>query len=190
MSVGQITKQHIIKTTAQLFRLYGYEGVSITTIVKACETTKGALYHHFPNGKEQLLLAAIDYTENLMVNDTTQMLNRHEDPIEAIQQHIEFIATQVEERIEYVGIPIGNIAGDMALKNEAVRQACANVFLRCEALFEEKLMASGFAEDDSNALAFTINALYEGGILLSVTHASGDPLRAIAKQIPYLLAPR
>jgi TetR/AcrR family transcriptional repressor of lmrAB and yxaGH operons len=164
--------------------------VSIATIVKACDTTKGAIYHHFPAGKEQLLLAAIDFTESWMIKDTAQILKRRDNPIEAIQQHIEYIATQVEEHNDFVGIPIGNIAGEMALKNELVRQACATVFLNYEVLFQEKLMISGFAEDDAKALATTLNALYEGGILLSVTHASGEPLRSIAKQIPYLLAPR
>ncbi|MBD7946030.1 TetR/AcrR family transcriptional regulator [Psychrobacillus sp. FSL K6-2684] len=190
MSVGQETKQHIIQTAGHLFRWYGFEAVSIATIIKECNTTKGALYHHFPNGKEELLLAAIQYTGKIMLQDTRNLLSESADPIKILSSHLNHIASQVELNREIDGVPIGNIAGEMAIKNNEIRLACDQVFKSWQQLIKDKFIDCGMQEEDASNLAITLNALFEGGILLSITSASGDPLRAIAKQIPYLVAPK
>ena len=186
MPPGMDTKQHLIQTAGHLFSCYGFEAVSISTILKESNTTKGALYHHFPNGKEELLLAAIQYTGDLLLRDTRNLLNDSADPMEKLINQLNRIATQIEHKHELYGVPIGNIAGEMALKNNEIRLACDKVFTSWQQLIKEKLINSGMSEESASNLAITLNALFEGGILLSVTSASGNPLRAIAKQIPYL----
>lgn len=187
MPPGMETKQHLIKTAGHLFSCYGFEAVSISTIIKESNTTKGALYHHFPNGKEELLLAAIQYTGDLLLTDTKNLLNKSADPIEMLFNQLNLIATQIEQKHELYGVPIGNIAGEMALKNNEIRLACDHVFKSWQKLVKEKFIDYGMSEECATNLAITLNALFEGGILLSVTSASGDPLRAIAKQIPNLV---
>lgn len=186
MPPGMETKQHLIQTASHLFSCYGFEAVSISTIINESNTTKGALYHHFPNGKEELLLAAIQYTGELLLRDTRNLLNESADPIEMLLNQLNMIATQIEHKHELYGVPIGNIAGEMALKNNEIRLACDKVFKSWQQLMKEKLINGGMSEECASNLAVTLNALFEGGILLSVTSASGAPLRAIAKQIPNL----
>ena len=53
------TKSQIIYIATNLFQQKGYKGVGVSEILKACNITKGALYHHFPNGKEELLIACL-----------------------------------------------------------------------------------------------------------------------------------
>lgn len=186
MPPGMGTKQHLIQTASHLFSCYGFEAVSISTIINESNTTKGALYHHFPNGKEELLLAAIQYTGDLLIRDTKNLLNKSADPIEMLLNQLNMIATQIEHKHGLYGVPIGNIAGEMALKNNEIRLACDKVFKSWQQLIKEQFINRGMSEESASNLSITLNALFEGGILLSVTSASGDPLRAIAKQIPNL----
>jgi TetR/AcrR family transcriptional repressor of lmrAB and yxaGH operons len=51
----------------------------------------------------------------------------------------------------------------------------------------KKLHEAGYSEKRSKDLSIVINALIEGGILLALTAKSGEPLHAIAEQIPLLL---
>lgn len=46
------TKSLMIETATLLFQQKGYKNVGVSEILKACNVTKGALYHHFPNGKK------------------------------------------------------------------------------------------------------------------------------------------
>ena len=53
------TKSLIIDIATSLFQQKGYLGVGLNEILKACNISKGSLYHHFPNGKEELLIACL-----------------------------------------------------------------------------------------------------------------------------------
>jgi AcrR family transcriptional regulator len=56
---GDVTRQHIIEKSMQLFSVKGYFNTSIDNIVKATGLTKGGLYGHFRN-KEEIWYAAYD----------------------------------------------------------------------------------------------------------------------------------
>jgi TetR/AcrR family transcriptional regulator, lmrAB and yxaGH operons repressor len=53
------TKSQIIDISKSLFQQKGYKSVGIAEILKACNISKGSFYHHFPNGKEELLIACL-----------------------------------------------------------------------------------------------------------------------------------
>lgn len=49
-----MSKETIIPNLLELFRQYGYDGVSIARISESTGLGKASLYHHFPQGKEQM----------------------------------------------------------------------------------------------------------------------------------------
>ncbi|MDZ5605542.1 TetR family transcriptional regulator [Bacillus pseudomycoides] len=68
------TKSLIIDITTKLFQQKGYKGVGLNEILRACNITKGALYHHFPNGKEELLIACLQ-SLNEAITQTSQQVS-------------------------------------------------------------------------------------------------------------------
>ena len=52
------TKERLIRSASDLFRKRGYSGVGVAEILVAAKAPKGSLYHHFPNGKSDLAMAA------------------------------------------------------------------------------------------------------------------------------------
>jgi len=52
--VGKVGRSGIIAAAEQLFRDYGYKPVSLADIAGAAGIRKPSVYHHFPEGKEQL----------------------------------------------------------------------------------------------------------------------------------------
>lgn len=53
----------------QLFREQGYDGVSLANIAEATGLGKASLYHHFPGGKDEMVMATLTYAgEWLTVN--------------------------------------------------------------------------------------------------------------------------
>ena len=57
-----------------------------------------------------------------------------------------------------------------------------------ETAFKEKLLESGFTKLKAEELGTFITAAVEGGIILSRTYHSGDPLRTVAKHLKVLLS--
>ena len=61
------TKDRLIRSSSELFRERGYSGVGVAEILKAANAPKGSLYHHFPNGKSDLALAAAAWASDGML---------------------------------------------------------------------------------------------------------------------------
>jgi TetR/AcrR family transcriptional regulator, lmrAB and yxaGH operons repressor len=64
-----LSKETIILDLLELFRHYGYDGVSIARISEATGLGKASLYHHFPRGKEQMAEEVLSFVADA-VNDS------------------------------------------------------------------------------------------------------------------------
>ena len=59
-------RQHILDKAAGLFAAEGFHKASMSSIARACDTSKSSLYHYFPS-KEDILYAVMhDHTELLL----------------------------------------------------------------------------------------------------------------------------
>lgn len=63
-------KEKVIEVTEELIEKKGYTNVSARTIAKDAEISVGTLYHHFPNGKIDVLLALAEkYSDILEIKE-------------------------------------------------------------------------------------------------------------------------
>ena len=53
---AQDTRENALKAADTLLHEYGYLGMSMDAVAKAVGVRKASLYHHFPEGKEELML--------------------------------------------------------------------------------------------------------------------------------------
>lgn len=61
------TRTRLVISAAMLFRKKGYHGTGVAEILAKAKAPKGSLYHHFPNGKPDLAIAAADWaTEGML----------------------------------------------------------------------------------------------------------------------------
>ncbi|AXX98984.1 TetR/AcrR family transcriptional regulator [Profundibacter amoris] len=61
------TRDRLIETAATLFRQKGYHGTGLTEVLTASHAPKGSLYHHFPDGKSDLAMAAASWVSQGML---------------------------------------------------------------------------------------------------------------------------
>ena len=57
------TRKALVAAARELFEAHGYAEVGAEQIVRAAGLTRGALYHHFPGGKRDLLEAVYEQVE-------------------------------------------------------------------------------------------------------------------------------
>jgi len=60
MATAQASKDEIIDRLFTVFRDHGFEGASIADLSRATGLGKSSLYHHFPEGKEQMAEAVLE----------------------------------------------------------------------------------------------------------------------------------
>ena len=186
MSTKNNSKDVLIETASRLFSLKGYYGVGLKDIIEESGIPKGSLYHYFPQGKEQLAIAAINHTKVFVLNEIQALFDEIEDPIIAFQTHFNHLS-EIIINSDNIGFPIGTIAGETHSTCEAIRIACQLAFEEWQAIYKQKLLQSGYGNEQATDLSITLNLMTEGAILLSLTNKSNKPLEIVKKQITLLL---
>ncbi|WP_236340013.1 TetR/AcrR family transcriptional regulator [Paenibacillus plantiphilus] len=181
------TKSLMIDTATILFQQKGYKSVGLSEILRACNVTKGALYHHFPNGKEELLIACLQALNEEIMTDIEGIFRAHALSKEAIQAIIEKLIHNLETDGTITGYTFSSIVSEMATVSEPVRHACSALYENIQHIYCEKLVTEGFSNESASDIAWLMTASIEGAMMLCLTQKSTDPLKMIARRLPLLL---
>jgi AcrR family transcriptional regulator len=80
----EATTAALIDAARELFTAHGYAGVGTEEIVRRAGVTRGALYHHFRKGKEELFRAVLVQLSAETMRRVAQAATTTEDPWEAL----------------------------------------------------------------------------------------------------------
>lgn len=180
-------KDQIIETTCALLEAQGYHATGLNQIVKESGTPKGSLYYYFPEGKESIAEEAIRMATGILVQRIRENLGAAEDPADAVRAFAEGIAHHIEASGFQSGGPLTTVALETATSSSRLNEVCRAAYEEMRQAFAEKLLAAGFASEQAETLSITILAAMEGGILLSRTNHSGDPLRSVGGCLSILI---
>lgn len=181
-------RQQILSATSMLLEKQGFHGTGLNEIIKESGSPKGSLYYYFPEGKEQIAAEAILESGKTTAGRIRAGLAESRLPSKAVYDFIIKIAENVELSGFGAGGPLTAVAMETASGSGRINSACREAYGMIEAAFGDKLMESGVPAARANELAQFITASVEGGIILSRTFHSADPLRLVADQMKKLLA--
>ena len=181
------TKSLIIDIATTLFQKKGYLGVGLNEILKECNISKGSLYHHFPKGKEELLIACLHSLNEKITTHMKEIFQDYPTTQIATQAMIEKLIIQFEREGMIIGYTISSMVSEMGSLSESVRNTCALSFTKIQEIYSNKLVADGFSKETANSLALMMTASIEGGIMLCLTKKTSEPLKIISQGLPNLL---
>lgn len=171
MKKGDFTRNKIVEAAAELFNLYGYEGVSLNDIMLATNLKKGGIYNHFSN-KEEIARASFDYTHDLIFKRFREKLDLCQTSIEKIYAVIETFADLVNRPVIKGGCPIMNTVSDSSDKHLFIKDKAKESVLMLQKYVEikiEEAKVDGYLPQSISAsqyAAFLI-ATMEGAQLLA-----------------------
>lgn len=74
----------LVSIALDLFVSQGYEATSIAQIQEQANMARGALYHHFPDGKLSLFNAVVDLVDQQLHDGFERIMNDIDSPVEQI----------------------------------------------------------------------------------------------------------
>ncbi len=80
---GAETRHRILEAAIKVFASKGYHETRVDEIVAASNTSKGAVYFHFP-GKQEVFLTIIDELAGLLENRLADAITEQEDGVERV----------------------------------------------------------------------------------------------------------
>ncbi len=182
-------RDQIIETTCQLMEMQGYHATGLNQILAESNTPKGSLYHYFPEGKEELTVEAIERSSQLIESRIRDVMAETGEAVTAVTTFIRTLASHVDASGYKAGGPITAIALESASTNGRLRDACRQAYQDWQDAFADKLRLGGYSEARARRLAAVIVSALEGGIILSRSQHSPQPLLDIADEIEVLLGP-
>lgn len=181
-------REQILQTTCALLEKQGYHGTGLNEIVKESGAPKGSLYHYFPEGKEQITSEAVLQSGKMTAERIRLELGDSSSVPKAVYDFVLKVADNVELSGFAAGSPLTAVAMETATQSERINLACREAYGMLKSAFNEKLLAYGFTKAKSDEMATFVVASIEGGIILSRTHHTADPLRLVAKHLKMLLS--
>ncbi len=189
---GKKTRNRILKESRRLFTVNGFQHTSISKIIAATGVKKGNLYYHFPS-KEKLGVAVLLNAAEEFFDILDQSLTGG-DPIQKIIHSCRAIM-ELMRRTHFVGgCLFGNTALEMSDTNSRFRKILQDVFGQWTEKLQTELQRakeSGLLNCTltAEALAVSIVAILEGGIMLSRVYENKKALELCILTIKNLLDP-
>src|SRR5215207_2078215 len=81
-------RDRLIETTGRLLRQQGYSGTGLNQILAESGAPKGSLYFYFPGGKEELVAAALQRSDDLTAAGMRRELDAYDEPAEGLRAYI------------------------------------------------------------------------------------------------------
>lgn len=179
------TKEKLIKATARLVWEKGYFGTGIQEVLKKAGVPKGSLYHHFPTGKDELVIAALNHSSMRMMNMYEQAMRGTKTPVKGLAAIIEVLAEEMERSGFRYGCPLATVALEMSGGKEEIQDACHELYQMWEDALAGYLALKQIRDARSKATTFL--TLIEGGFILSKAHQDASFLRRLTGSIDSLI---
>lgn len=84
-----VQREDILLAAATVFQERGYLGATMADIARQVNLTAGSLYHHFPAGKRDLLLAVLNLGVDFMLERIAEIRALSLSPVETLRCMIE-----------------------------------------------------------------------------------------------------
>ncbi|UDY35166.1 TetR/AcrR family transcriptional regulator [Dermatobacter hominis] len=92
------SRRHLVDTALRLFVDQGYAATPISQILDEAGTSRGALYHHFPDGKRELFVAVVDVVDHQLHEGFESILEDVTSPVEQIVAGIDLLLRLAADR--------------------------------------------------------------------------------------------
>lgn len=178
------TRTRMIDAAVHALRQHGVAGMSFTDVLADSGGARGAIYHHFPGGKTQLVTEAAaangaEVRARLAALPGTT-------PVEVVDAFLALIGPVVAESTAGSGCAVAAVAlgGDGGGQLEQIASA---TFASWIGALAERLTTAGLTSGDADGLATTLITVLEGAHVLCRAAGSIEPYERAARTIAGLV---
>jgi TetR/AcrR family transcriptional regulator, lmrAB and yxaGH operons repressor len=184
---GETTRERLVEAMIEALATRGYHGVGLTELLQMANAPKGVLYHHFPEGKAELAIAAIDAVVEQICDGLDRLFQRDADPAVAFAAWMGAAERRLEKSRFQYGCPLATIGLESTPDDQAIRAAMAAGFVTIRERLSRALELSGVKEAKAQNTATLMVSAYEGALLQARVAGQVRPMRDTTNAVVGLL---
>ena len=174
---GERTRARIVEAAARLIYEQGVAGTTLDDVKTAAGVSGSQMYHYFPD-KDELVQAVIAHQAGVIAGNQRQA---DLSSAEGLTAWRDMVTAQARSGEGKGGCPLGSLAGQLAETDPHARALLADGFEQWQAAIGDglrRLHHAGHLPDgtDPDALAVTLLATLQGGLLLAQVQRDARPL--------------
>jgi TetR/AcrR family transcriptional repressor of lmrAB and yxaGH operons len=175
---GEVRERMIAGAMALLARR-GLSGASFSDVLAATGAPRGSLYHHFPNGKGELVAAAIERAGSVLAEALAPVAGAPADAV--VERFLAIWRTVLTRSDCEAGCAVMAVAA--APESAEMMAQAAGVFRAWSAQLTDLLGRGGVPGGEASSFAMMMIASVEGAVALSRAEHSLEPFEAVARQL-------
>ena len=161
------TRDRILKAAKRLFQQRGYYAVGTAEILAASQAPKGSMYHHFPEGKEQIAIEAVNTIRSDVLSVMRQLQTKGLSTADAIRSLAKGMAQWLKQSEWREGTMLASTTVGSVPDLPKVHAAIKEAFDEWRGEIIKMLVAEGWTKAAANTLAQTLLAGIEGAMILA-----------------------
>ena len=169
----------MVASTVDLLARKGLQATSLSDVLERAGAPRGSMYHHFPEGKDELVGSALDLAGARAIEWLDQKAGAPAEDVAAWFLHI-WREVLIRSKFE-AGCAV--LAVTVAADSPALLLRAADVFRTWRRRLAELLEQGGLAQADAARMAATLIASTEGAVALSRAEQSVEPFDLVAEQL-------
>ena len=182
------SRTRLISAAAQLFQEQGFAATGLSEILDRAQMPKGSLYHHFPGGKAELGVAAMESAGQVLHQTLTARQESQGSSAGAIRAFAQDLAGWLEGSDFTKGCPIATVALEQTNGAPELVAAIRSAFDRVIEGLAEQLIAEGRTAERAHQLATLCLSTLEGALILARSQRSSDPVLMAGEELARLIA--
>ncbi|WP_395505482.1 TetR/AcrR family transcriptional regulator [Ectopseudomonas hydrolytica] len=178
------TRDKLIDAMIDALQRKGLHGVGLNELLAGAGAPKGSLYHHFPGGKTELAVAAIERVGRRAEQAFAALFEHQPEPLDALATWLQSALGQLQGSAFERGCPLATVALESGPEDGEIRVALAEAFDTIRHALQRQLQQHGYPEAEGLSALFV--ALYEGGLLQARVAGTSEPLKQAAQTLLHL----
>ncbi|MGC0423084.1 TetR/AcrR family transcriptional regulator [Embleya sp. AB8] len=176
------TRDRVVEATVAALQRHGVAGMSFTDVLRESGAARGAIYHHFPGGKRQLVAEAAGLNGRQVRERLAEL--PADSPSAVVAAFLAAVRPVVHASTTGGGCAVAAVTVDAGFEpggQEDLRRAADTAFSAWTEQLAERLATAGLGGDQARDLATTLVMLLEGAHVLCRASGSLDPFERAAR---------
>lgn len=179
------SRERMVRSAAALIASRGVAATSLTDVLTDSGAPRGSIYHHFPDGKQQLAADAMRWTSERVL--AHQLAAELSTPAQVLDRFIGMWRQVVLTSDGASGCVVAGVALASPPGDDELIGIARETFQAWTTALTAQLESTGVPADRAASIAVAVLAGMEGALILCRAQGNVEPLDTVAAELKRLL---